>query len=197
MNKIPKKKKAYQKLYRKQRTISLIYILNTILFAILAMRGINVDIFINPVFASTEFQEEANQPDITSEVIEENKPAYTITLEERELLAKLLYCEARGESYDCQKAVISVVMNRVRSSEFPNTINSVIYQKNQFEPVALGLLDKAQPSKTQYDAIDEVIQYGLTVPSWVCFFRASYHFNWQGYDPYCSIDHTYFGGYER
>ena len=48
------------------------------------------------------------------------------------LLAKLIAAEARGESYKGQVAVAAVVLNRVASSEFPNTISGVIYQKNAF-----------------------------------------------------------------
>jgi len=191
-------KKNFKKLYKKQKLISFIYIVNTILFVVLAIRGINIDILINPVFANTELIQEKENI-ITSDVItdEEESSAYKITAEERQLLAKLLWCEARGESYECQKAVISVVMNRVCSNEFPNNITDVIYQENQFEPVALGLIDKATPYKTQYDAIDEIINNGSSVPEWVCYFRAGHHFNWQEYEPFCKIDNTYFGGFER
>lgn len=54
------------------------------------------------------------------------------------LLAALIECEAGGESYEGKLAVGSVVMNRVRSSYFPNTVVEVIYQKGQFTPVASG-----------------------------------------------------------
>lgn len=61
------------------------------------------------------------------------KPFYTtianhITENERETLARLVYLEARGQSYLGQKAVVEVVLNRVLSDEFPNTIDDVIQQ---------------------------------------------------------------------
>lgn len=56
------------------------------------------------------------------------------------LLAAIIQCEAGGEPYEGKLAVGSVVLNRVRSSKFPNTITGVIYQKNQFSPVASGRL---------------------------------------------------------
>ena len=56
------------------------------------------------------------------------------------LLAAIIQCESDGEPYEGKLAVGSVVMNRVRSSSFPNTITGVIYQKNQFAPVASGRL---------------------------------------------------------
>ena len=54
------------------------------------------------------------------------------------LLAALIECEAGGESYEGMLAVGSVVMNRVESSSFPNTVVGVIYQAGQFSPVASG-----------------------------------------------------------
>ena len=54
---------------------------------------------------------------------------------DRKLLANLIYCEARGESYEGKVAVGAVVINRVLSERFPNTVVGVIYAKNQFAPV--------------------------------------------------------------
>lgn len=54
------------------------------------------------------------------------------------MLAAIIQCEAGGESYEGKLAVGSVVLNRVRSSHFPNTIAGVIYQGGQFSPVASG-----------------------------------------------------------
>lgn len=54
------------------------------------------------------------------------------------MLAALIECEAGGESYEGKLAVGSVVMNRVRSSYFPNSVVEVIYQSGQFTPVASG-----------------------------------------------------------
>ena len=57
------------------------------------------------------------------------------------LLARLVYAEARGESYKGKVAVAAVVLNRVRSSSFPNTVSGVIYQKNAFECVNNGSIN--------------------------------------------------------
>ena len=54
------------------------------------------------------------------------------------LLARLVYAEARGESYKGKVAVAAVVLNRVASSSFPNTISGVIYQQGAFESVSNG-----------------------------------------------------------
>ncbi|MCM1252142.1 MAG: cell wall hydrolase [Clostridium sp.] len=59
------------------------------------------------------------------------------------LLATLIYCEAGSESYNGKLAVGSVVMNRVRSGAYPNTISGVIYASGQFTPAMNGKVAKA------------------------------------------------------
>ena len=113
------------------------------------------------------------------------------------MLARLLYCEGRGESIDCQRAIVSVIVNRLNSGYWGNTYSSVVYAKGQFSPVSSGAINNVKPSQTQYDVVDYVLENGITIPSWVMYFRASYHFNWKGYTQYCNIDNTYFGGYNK
>ena len=60
----------------------------------------------------------------------------TYTNSDINLLARLIYGEARGESYTGQVAVGAVVLNRVKSAAFPNTISGVIYQSYAFTAVA-------------------------------------------------------------
>ncbi|MBR2699845.1 MAG: spore cortex-lytic enzyme [Clostridia bacterium] len=57
------------------------------------------------------------------------------------LLSKLVYAEARGESYKGQVAVAAVVLNRVASASFPNTISGVIYQSGAFTCVSNGTIN--------------------------------------------------------
>lgn len=54
------------------------------------------------------------------------------------LIANMIYCEAGGEPYEGQVAVGAVIINRVRSSVFPNTVTGVLYQRSQFSPVKSG-----------------------------------------------------------
>ena len=81
--------------------------------------------------------------------------AETISEYEREIVARLVYLEARNQSFLGQKAVVEVVFNRVISSEFPNTIEDVIYQENQFSPAKW--IDSTTPTQEQYDVVDEVL----------------------------------------
>lgn len=84
---------------------------------------------------------------------------------DRKLLANLIYCEARGESYEGKVAVGAVVINRVLSERFPNTVVGVIYAPRQFAPVtstknslALALAeDRATRYPDCYRAADEAM----------------------------------------
>ncbi len=77
------------------------------------------------------------------------------TVDETTLLAAIIQCEAGNQSYECQLAVGAVVVNRVKSSSYPDTIYDVIYQKSQFGPASSGVLDRRLSngvSQTAYDA---------------------------------------------
>ncbi len=67
------------------------------------------------------------------------------------LLAKAIYAEGRGESYTGQVAIGAVIMNRVRSASFPNTVSGVIYQKGAFTAVTDGQIN-LEPNQTAYNA---------------------------------------------
>ena len=62
------------------------------------------------------------------------------------LLAALIYCEAGNQPYDGKVAVGAVVMNRIASKRFPNTLHGVIYQRGQFCPVRTGKLARVLAS---------------------------------------------------
>lgn len=93
---------------------------------------------------------------------------------DRKLMANIIYCEAGAEPYEGQVAVGAVVINRVLSSVYPNTVVGVIYQKKQFSPVASGRLalalanDKA--TESCYRAADEAMS-GVTNVGQCVYFR--------------------------
>ena len=98
-----------------------------------------------------------------------------VTFEEndRYLLANLIYCEAGGEPYAGQLAVGAVVINRVLSSVYPNTLTGVIYQSYQFSPVGSGRLALAlaqnKATKACYKAADEAMAGQTNVGNCVYF----------------------------
>ena len=63
---------------------------------------------------------------------------------EKELMASLIFCEAGNQPYEGQVAVGAVVLNRVKSSVYPNSVSEVIYQSGQFSPAMSGWLDRVQ-----------------------------------------------------
>ncbi len=72
------------------------------------------------------------------------------------LLARCIYAEARGESYTGQVAVGAVVLNRVKSPDFPNTISGVIYQKHAFTAVSDGQINLT-PNQTAINAAKDAM----------------------------------------
>lgn len=74
------------------------------------------------------------------------------------LLARLINGEARGEPYEGQVAVGAVIMNRVKSAKFPNTIAGVIYQKGQFSCITDGQFNAAiEENSTVYKAAQDAM----------------------------------------
>lgn len=72
------------------------------------------------------------------------------------LLAKTIYAEGRGEPYIGQVAIGAVVLNRVRSAQFPNTISGVVYQKHAFTAVTDGQINLT-PNETAMKAARDAI----------------------------------------
>ena len=73
-----------------------------------------------------------------------------------QLLARAINGEARGESYEGQVAVGAVILNRVKSPQFPNTISGVIYQPWAFTAVNDGQI-KLEPNQTAYKAAQDAM----------------------------------------
>ena len=99
-----------------------------------------------------------------------------VTFEEgdRKLMANIIYCEAGAEPYSGQVAVGAVVINRVLSSCYPNTVVGVVYQNKQFSPVASGRLALALANDSAtascYQAADEAMR-GVTNVGQCVYFR--------------------------
>jgi N-acetylmuramoyl-L-alanine amidase len=79
-----------------------------------------------------------------------------VTEKERDLLARLVRAEAEGEVYAGKVAVAVVVLNRVDSPDFPDTVTDVIYQKGQFSPVSNGEINRPADAES-FRAVDEAL----------------------------------------
>ena len=87
-----------------------------------------------------------------------------------DLLARLVHGEARGEPYTGKVAVAAVVLNRVKSSSFPNTVAGVIYQKGAFDAVSDGQINMS-PDSTSRKAAQDALN------GWDPSYGAIYYFN--------------------
>lgn len=85
-------------------------------------------------------------------------------------LAKCIYAEARGEPYAGQVAVGAVILNRVKSSKFPNSIYGVIYQPYAFTCVSDGQIN-LEPNQTAYNAARDAMN------GWDPSYGALYYYN--------------------
>ena len=86
------------------------------------------------------------------------------------LLARVIYGESRGEPYTGQVAVGAVVMNRVKSSSFPNTLSGVVYQSGAFDAVKDGQINLTPDSNARKAAQD-------ALNGWDPSYGAIYYFN--------------------
>lgn len=111
----------------------------------------------------------AHEPQTPEPVAEpEPEPLYEeITAEERELLARVVYAESNTETLEGQIAVAQVVLNRVRSESFPDTVSEVIYQERQFSTAPI--LGSVVPNEANYEAVDAAFETEV-VPYEVLYF---------------------------
>ncbi|MGI8385916.1 cell wall hydrolase [Robertmurraya sp. P23] len=89
-------------------------------------------------------------------------PATTLSTADKDLLARLVSAEAKGESYAGKVAVATVILNRVNHPDFPNTVSEVIYQIDQgyyaFTPVQNGTINQASDEESKR-AVDEALAF--------------------------------------
>lgn len=121
------------------------------------------------------FQEpipETNIPEVTAEETGEpvqeivetsesgssiNRWNLSLTDEEKDLVARIVWLEARGESQEGQEAVVEVIFNRIASDKFPNTVYEVLSQGNPTQFCTWSSRNTAQPTDKEYQSICEVL----------------------------------------
>lgn len=106
---------------------------------------------------TTEVYEEPTVEIIVTEPVEVIIRTHPFTDYEIYELAKIIMCEAEGESQYCKEFIGQVVVNRIYSNKFPNTMHDVIFQKNQFTPTFDGRWEKVEPNQACYDAAYKVV----------------------------------------
>lgn len=178
-----------------------------LLLAIIVLLSVTLIIVVSAESSNAggAIEDYCKKPNTAKEDAIPKKNYYTVTDEERELIARIVTCEASICSTECQKDVCSVIFNRLESGKWRKdmngdgeiTIYDIIYYPNAFSPTIDGALDRCTtPCKSAYEAVDYIIENGPTVPTYVRYFRASYDFSWEGYKNYKTIDNVYFGYFE-
>ena len=98
----------------------------------------------------------------SSEIEVDYYPEFTYSkdwsAEESYLLARIAMAEAEGCNTQTKTLIIMCVLNRVWSDEFPNTIEEVIFQENQFSPIDNGRWDRVEPNEDCYEAVRIVME---------------------------------------
>ena len=184
-------------------TKQLYYRTLTILISIIILLTVFlIALWNNPIEVTKEIIVEVEKEVIVEKEIEVEKEiiievekaptyAYNISSTDREMIARLLFLEGNTQSFECQKAIVSVIINRWKSPYWGTTIKETIYANGQFTPAVK--ISTTTPTETNYKAVDEVLKNGCTLPPYVLYFRAAYHHEWKGYSPYTHMDNTYFG----
>lgn len=101
-------------------------------------------------------------------------PGLELSREDRELLARMVWVEARGENDKGQQAVAEVVLNRLFADDYSDNLRDIIYSNNQFR--STQWLDEAEPTQTQYEAVDGALNGPYVLPIDVVHF-ATYPVN--------------------
>lgn len=122
---------------------------------ILELENDTLQVVPDRIMVSTKEKIEEEQRRISEEIEQREREARekaereaeALRAQYQELMASIIFCEAGNQPYEGQVAVGAVVMNRVRSSVYPNSIEAVIYQAGQFGPASTGWLDRVRNSR--------------------------------------------------
>lgn len=123
---------------------------------ILEIQDDTLEVVPDRIMVSTKEKIEEEQKRIIAEIEQREREARekaereaeALRAQYQELMASIIFCEAGNQPYEGQVAVGAVVMNRVKSSVYPNSIEAVIYQAGQFGPASTGWLDRVRSSRS-------------------------------------------------
>lgn len=111
---------------------------------------------------------------VSQEILKENVDFLTISDDEKNLLAQLVEAEAKGETYEGKVAVATVVLNRVESPDFPNTVTSVIYEvvgnAYAFSPVQNGEINNPASEEAKV-AVEDALESSDRLNNAVYFYN--------------------------
>ena len=138
--------------------------------------------------ASPECTESETSIDVGSEPEVKFDPYMYLTDDEIYELATLVWLEGYAESPDCQRAIVSVVINRMRLWNM--SLKDVIYASGQFTPA--WMIEFTTPELAQIGYVLDVVEYGPNIPEYVCYFRSKHFHSWDGVYDFEQMGKTYF-----
>lgn len=146
--------------------------------------GLGIAFVLYMLFETTD-NDNLVESEVDTSDLNDNNNDYDIEIDSinLKLLAKIIHAEARGESFEGQIAVGAVIINRMESSEFPNTIEKVLYQSNQFQSVENGQFD-LHPNHTAYRAAKRAIDGEDPSKGALFFFNPDKSKNPEAFDRY-------------
>lgn len=144
-----------------------------------------IDVESTPVPECTESE---TSIDTGSEPEAKFDPYIQLTDDEIYELATLVWLEGYAESPDCQRAIVSVVINRMRLWNM--SLKDVIYASGQFTPA--WMIEFTAPDLAQIGYVLDVIEYGPNIPKYVCYFRSKHFHSWHGMHDFEQMGKTYF-----
>lgn len=96
-------------------------------------------------------------PETASRSLVSGRERYSLSAQDKRYLAQAVYGEARGESFEGQVAVAAVILNRLNSPDFPNSVNGVVFQPWAFTAVNDGQF-YLEPDAIAWQAVEEALQ---------------------------------------
>lgn len=122
-------------------------------------------------------EEPVQEPEAAEESVQSAGNSFGMEEQEYQVLLKIVEAEAGGEDTFGRMLVANVIMNRVRSGRFPNTVTEVVYQrcsgKAQFSPVSDGRIDQVSVSPETVEAVSRAIN-GEDASAGALYFRSVY-----------------------
>ena len=126
------------------------------------------------------------------EPVPETEAITPVDPEDLYMMAHLLAGECQSYSRECQEAVGSVVLNRVKSHRYPNTIEGVIFQRGQYSSTRNGMYDR-EPTALNWEVAEYLLRNGSQLPANI-YFQSTFK---QGDFVYARIDGEVFCGLEE
>ena len=144
-----------------------------------------------PIEEITEPVVEVEEDIIEEEIEEEPVVELPLTEAEIDLVALVTMAEAEGECEEGKRLVIDVILNRLDSPRFPDTIHGVIYAKNQFEPMTNGRIDRCYVRDDIRQLVIEELECRISTN--VYYFRTDHYHNFG--IPVMQVGNHYFSTY--